>query len=200
MPRKKAETTTTNKAFVMETTPPSLRHLGGDCLLLAGTPDHVNPADAVNASPTTIGRGDVVHKLAPEAPVQFTTIEDKPGIQVSLSTRAGGWQPVRANEWYFSERMQIVFTAMPDGRVACVDTTGTEAIYLYVRPEEFLRRDMAKNRQFTDDVSKSAEQRLADTGQRLAWAGLTPIMMDEVEDEEGRVLSRRETDFVTRGF
>jgi hypothetical protein len=195
MPRKKTNT----QAIAMETTPPQLRHLGGDCLLNAGTPDGVDASKAINAGTFQINKGDMVNKLTPEAQYHFALIEPQPDLKTAISLGQSGWEPVVCNDWYFSERMQIVFKPVPDGRVSAL---GNEAntLFIWVQPVERMQETFKENRKYTEDVGKSVEAKIAETGQKLAWAGMTPMMIGEEQSADGSILSRRETDFVTRGF
>lgn len=183
----------------METTPPHLRHLGGDCLLNAGTPEGVDASKAINLSPFQICKGDLVNKLSPEAEYHFTMIEAEPDMRTAISLSQGGWEPVRCNDWYFSPRIQIVFKPIADGRVS-VGGKDANTLLLWVQSKERMAETFKENRKYTSDVGKSVEEKIAETGQKLAWAGMTPMLIEESTGEDGAVLSRRESDFVTRGF
>lgn len=197
MPRKKPETKTLT--FVMETTPPHLMHLGGDCLLNETTPAGVDAGQAINLSPYQILPGDVVHKASPEAKFHFTTAEDEPDLRTAVTLELSGYIPVMCDDWYFSERIQRVFKPAPDGRMT-VGGKSVRTLILWVQPKERMDEGVEANRKWVKDAGRSMEEKMGELGQRLSWAGLSPTMVDETEGREGGVISRRETDFLTRGL
>lgn len=186
----------------VETVPESLKAFGGDFTFAQSMKPGIDPATLVNDSDYNLHVGDIVLKAAPETLLTFCTIDNTPGLEHTktlVRARRNGWTECRAEDFYLSERAQLVFAPDPSGRLTVMgDTQNT--LVLYCRSKERFDAAMKYNRRFTEDVGKSAEEKMAELGGRLQFAGMTPTLIEETVDANGNVLGKRTSDFLSKVF
>lgn len=174
----------------VELTPEHLRGFGGDYLFKGSRHPKANPRQAFNGALIQLMEGDIVFKAAPESEFQFGTIDDGKGVNFTktrVHARRAGWSVCMFEDWYLSEECADIFRPDSNGRL-CLDGEEKDAIVLYARSKERAEASFAYDRRWVTDIGKSFEEKMRESGDKLAHAGFRSQLTDETTDENGGVL------------